>query len=129
MKHFTANGGNIVKEQKYSTGDKDFKGAAHLDQGREARCHLRSRLLRRGLAHRASRRKQLGIKAPLLGGDGWVGDSLLKVAGNALDGSFLLLPLQRRGQEPGGAGLREKVSRQNTARCPTTWRRSATTAR
>ncbi len=25
---------------------------------------------------------------PLLGGDGWVGDSLLKVAGNSLDGSF-----------------------------------------
>ncbi len=25
---------------------------------------------------------------PLLGGDGWVGDSLLKVAGNTLDGSF-----------------------------------------
>ena len=28
------------------------------------------------------------VKAPLLGGDGWVGDSLLKVAGNALDGSY-----------------------------------------
>ena len=28
------------------------------------------------------------LKVPLLGGDGWVGDSLLKVAGNSLDGSF-----------------------------------------
>src|SRR5688572_6305255 len=25
VKHFTANGGTVVKEQKYSTGDKDFK--------------------------------------------------------------------------------------------------------
>jgi len=32
--------------------------------------------------------RQFGIKAPLLGGDGWVGESLLKVAGNALDGCF-----------------------------------------
>jgi branched-chain amino acid transport system substrate-binding protein len=31
----------------------------------------------------------LGLNVPLLGGDGWVGDSLIKVAGNALDGSFL----------------------------------------
>jgi len=36
----------------------------------------------------AKQAKLLGIKAPLLGGDGWVGDSLLKVAGSSLDGSF-----------------------------------------
>jgi branched-chain amino acid transport system substrate-binding protein len=36
----------------------------------------------------ARQARQFGIKAPLLGGDGWVGESLLKVAGNALDGSF-----------------------------------------
>jgi branched-chain amino acid transport system substrate-binding protein len=84
---FTASGGTVVKSLDYSTGDKDFRAqltdikAAHPDAifvpgyygevaliGREAR--------------------QLGIKAPLLGGDGWVGESLLKVAGHALDGSF-----------------------------------------
>src|SRR5690606_22840394 len=36
----------------------------------------------------AKQARLLGIKVPLLGGDGWVGDSLLKVAGNSLDGSF-----------------------------------------
>ncbi|MEI6493577.1 MAG: ABC transporter substrate-binding protein, partial [Verrucomicrobiota bacterium] len=36
----------------------------------------------------AKQAKLLGIKVPLLGGDGWVGDSLLKVAGKSLDGSF-----------------------------------------
>jgi len=87
IKGFTANGGEIVKEQKYSTGDKDFKAqltsikAAHPEAifvpGYYAEVSLIARQAR-----------QLGIKVPLLGGDGWVGDSLLKVAGNALDGSF-----------------------------------------
>jgi len=87
VKGFTAAGGEIVKEQKYSTGDKDFKPqltsikAAKPDAifipgyyGEVALIGKQARLL--------------GIKVPLMGGDGWVGDSLLKVAGNSLDGSF-----------------------------------------
>ena len=84
---FTAGGGTIVKTQEYSTRDKDFRAqitsikAAHPDAifvpGYYAEVALIARQVR-----------QFGIKAPMLGGDGWVGDSLLKVAGNALDGSF-----------------------------------------
>ncbi len=87
MKHLAANGGTIVKEQKYSTGDKDFK--AQLTSIKAARPDA---IFVPGyygeVALIARQAKQLGIKVPLLGGDGWVGDSLLKVAGNALDGSF-----------------------------------------
>ena len=42
----------------------------------------------------------LGIKAPLLGGDGWVGDSLLKVAGSSLDGSFFSCHFSADDQSP-----------------------------
>jgi branched-chain amino acid transport system substrate-binding protein len=86
-KGLTEGGGQIVKDQKYSTGDKDFKPqltsikATHPDAifipgyyGEVALIGKQARLL--------------GIKVPLLGGDGWVGDSLLKVGGNSLDGSF-----------------------------------------
>ncbi|MGA3172208.1 MAG: ABC transporter substrate-binding protein [Chthoniobacteraceae bacterium] len=86
-KAFTAGGGTIVKDQEYSTGDRDFRAqitsikAAHPDAifipGYYAEVALIARQAR-----------QFGIKAPLLGGDGWVGESLLKVAGHALDGSF-----------------------------------------
>jgi len=80
-------GGSIVKESSYSTGDKDFKPqltsikAAKPDAIFVPGYYAEVALI-------AKQAKLLGIKAPLLGGDGWVGDSLLKVAGNSLDGSF-----------------------------------------
>jgi len=84
---FTAAGGTIVKSTDYSTGDKDFRAqltsikVTHPDAifipGYYAEVALIARQAR-----------QFGIKVPLLGGDGWVGESLLKVAGNALDGCF-----------------------------------------
>jgi branched-chain amino acid transport system substrate-binding protein len=87
VKHFTANGGTITKEQKYSTGDKDFKAQlTSLKGGKPDAIFVPGYYGEVALLARQA--KQLGIKAPLLGGDGWVGDSLLKVAGNALDGSF-----------------------------------------
>jgi branched-chain amino acid transport system substrate-binding protein len=87
VKSFTANGGTIVKEQKYSSGDKDFK--AQLTSIKAAKPEA---IFVPGyygeVALIAKQAKLLGIKVPLLGGDGWVGDSLLKVAGKSLDGSF-----------------------------------------
>jgi len=99
MKGFSAGGGQIVKEQKYSTGDKDFKPqltsikVTHPDAifipgyyGEVALIGKQARLL--------------GIKVPLLGGDGWVGDSLLKVGGNSLDGSFFSCHFSADAQNP-----------------------------
>jgi len=84
---FTGAGGSIVKVQEYSTGDKDFRAqltsikASHPDAIFVPGYYGEVALI-------ARQARQLGIKAPLLGGDGWVGESLLKVAGHALDGSF-----------------------------------------
>ena len=87
VKHFTANGGAITKEQKYSTGDKDFKGQlTSIKASKPDAIFVPGYYGEVSLIARQA--KQLGIKQPLLGGDGWVGDSLLKVAGSALDGSF-----------------------------------------
>src|SRR5687768_3543322 len=87
VKHFTANGGTIVKDQKYSTGDKDFKGQlTSIKASKPDAIFLPGYYGEVALIARQA--KLLGIKVPLLGGDGWVGDSLLKVAGNTLDGSF-----------------------------------------
>jgi branched-chain amino acid transport system substrate-binding protein len=87
QKSFTASGGTIVKAQEYSTGDKDFRAqltsikASHPEAIFVPGYYGEVALI-------ARQARQFGIKAPLLGGDGWVGESLLKVAGNALDGSF-----------------------------------------
>ncbi|MEI6071504.1 MAG: ABC transporter substrate-binding protein [Verrucomicrobiae bacterium] len=87
IRDFQAGGGEIVREQKFSTGDKDFKPqltsikAARPDAVFVPGYYAEVSLI-------AKQARLLGIKVPLLGGDGWVGDSLLKVAGKALDGSF-----------------------------------------
>jgi branched-chain amino acid transport system substrate-binding protein len=87
-KHYSANGGTIVKEQNYSSGDKDFKAQlTSLKADAPDAIFIPGYYAEVSLI--AKQAKLLGITVPLLGGDGWVGDSLLKVAGNALDGSFL----------------------------------------
>jgi len=86
-KHFKENGGEIVKEQKYSSGDKDFKPQlTSLKAAKPEAIFVPGYYAEVALI--AKQARLLGIKVPLLGGDGWVGDSLLKVAGNTLDGSF-----------------------------------------
>jgi len=88
VKHFKANGGEIVREQKYSSGDKDFKPQlTSLKASRPDAIFVPGYYAEVALIARQAR--LLGLKIPLLGGDGWVGDSLLKVAGRSLDGSFL----------------------------------------
>jgi len=85
-KGFTAGGGQIVKEQKYSTGDKDFKPQlTSIKATKPDAIFIPGYYAEVALIGKQAR--LLGIKVPLLGGDGWVGDSLLKVAGNSLDGS------------------------------------------
>ena len=87
VKHLTANGGEVVKEQKYSTGDKDFKAQlTSIKAAKPDAIFVPGYYAEVALVGKQAR--LLGIKAPLLGGDGWVGDSLLKVAGNSLDGSY-----------------------------------------
>lgn len=88
VKHFTANGGQIVREQKYSSGDKEFRAQlTSLKASNPDAIFVPGYYAEVALIARQAR--LLGIRVPLLGGDGWVGDSLLKVAGNALDGSFI----------------------------------------
>lgn len=87
VKDILANGGEIVREQKFSSGDKDFK-----PQLTSIKASQPDAIFVPGyyaeVALIAKQARLLGIKVPLLGGDGWVGDSLLKVAGKTLDGSF-----------------------------------------
>lgn len=84
---FKANGGEIVREQKYSSGDKDFKPQlTSLKAAKPEAIFVPGYYAEVALI--AKQARLLGIKVPLLGGDGWVGDSLLKVAGKSLDGSY-----------------------------------------
>ena len=87
VKYFTSAGGQIVKEQKFSSGDRDFRAQlTSLKASQPDAIFVPGYYAEVALI--AKQARLLGIKAPLLGGDGWVGDSLLKVAGHSLDGCY-----------------------------------------
>jgi branched-chain amino acid transport system substrate-binding protein len=85
--YLAKNGGTIVKEQSYSSGEKDF-GA----QLKDLKAGVPDVIIITGYyaeaALIAKQARQLGIKAVLVGGDGWDGDSLIAVGGKALEGSY-----------------------------------------
>ena len=85
--YLAKNGGNIVKEQSYSSGDKDFR--AQLTDIKSANPDV---IIITGYYPEASliakQARQFGIKATLVGGDGWDGSSLIPVGGKAIEGAY-----------------------------------------
>ncbi len=84
---FAADGGTIVLEQKFSSGDKDFKAQltaikAASPEGIFAPCYYTEA----GLI--CVQARQLGITAPIFGGDGWEAPELIQIGGAAMEGTF-----------------------------------------
>jgi branched-chain amino acid transport system substrate-binding protein len=85
--YFSKNGGTIVGEQTYGSGDKDFKAQLTAIKGFGPDAIFASGYYNEtGLIARQSH--ELGLTVPLLGGDGWDSPSLVEVAGKAIEGSF-----------------------------------------
>jgi branched-chain amino acid transport system substrate-binding protein len=85
---FGATGGQIVVEQKFSGGDKDFKAqlTAIKAAGAEA-IFVPGYYNEAGLI--VAQARQLGINVPLFGGDGWEAPELIQIAGGqALENTF-----------------------------------------
>lgn len=84
---FTANGGEIVTEKNFAEGDKDFRAqltavkAAGVDAIYVPGYYTEAALIVR-------QARDLGITVPILGGDGWEDEQLLKTGGEALNGCF-----------------------------------------
>ena len=84
---FTTSSGQIVAEQKYSGGDKDFN--AQLTAIKAANpdgIFVPGYYTEVGLI--ALQAKQLGINVPIFGGDGWESSSLVSIGGPALEGDY-----------------------------------------
>src|ERR1700736_895828 len=85
--YLVKNGATIVKEQSYSSGDKDFR--AQLTDLKSANPDV---IIMTGYYPEASliakQARQFGIKATLVGGDGWDGTSLISVGGKAIEGAY-----------------------------------------
>jgi len=87
MKHFTALGGQVLDPVSYSSGDSDFK--AILTQVRSQKPDA---VFATGYYPEAAiivrQARELGMKMPFLGGDGWVGDAL-KNGREALNNTYI----------------------------------------
>src|SRR4029079_3474913 len=87
VKHFTALGGTVLDPVSYSSGDSDFK--AILTQVRSQKPDA---VFATGYYPEAAiivrQARELGMKMPILGGDGWVGDAL-KNGREALNNTFI----------------------------------------
>ena len=87
VQKFKEMGGEIVSEQTFQTGDSDFK--AQLTQIRAKNpeaIFIPAYYTEVGLIARQAR--QLGIKAILLGGDGWDSPKLTEIGQGAIDGGY-----------------------------------------
>jgi branched-chain amino acid transport system substrate-binding protein len=84
---FTKLGGRIVARQSYSEGDSDFR--AQLTAIRASSPDI---VFVPGyyteVGQIAIQSRDLGMKQPLVGGDGWESPKLVEIGGVALDGSF-----------------------------------------
>jgi len=84
---FTQRGGQIIAEQSYSSGDQDFRAQLTALKAKNPEAiYLPGYYTEAGLIARQAR--ELGIKAPLLGGDGWESDQLIGIGGTALEGCY-----------------------------------------
>ncbi|MBF0315739.1 MAG: ABC transporter substrate-binding protein [Oligoflexia bacterium] len=86
-KTLTELGGTVIADEKYASGDSDFK--AQLTSLREKHpdfIFIPGYYTEVGLIARQAR--ELGISSMLLGGDGWDSPKLIEIGGTALDGSY-----------------------------------------
>jgi branched-chain amino acid transport system substrate-binding protein len=86
--NFTKLGGQIITEQSYTQGDRDYKG-----QLTTIRAVNPDAIFIPGYYGEvgviAKQAKELEIKAPLLGTDGWDAPQLFQLGGDALNGSYM----------------------------------------
>lgn len=84
---FTALGGEIVAEQKYAEGDKDFR--AQLTAVRSAKPDV---IAATGFYSEAAliciQARSLGLNIPIIGGDGWEAPQLTELGGKAVEGTY-----------------------------------------
>lgn len=87
IKTFEKLGGTVVADEKFVSGDVDFKAQLTSIKGKAPEfIFIPAYYTEVGLIARQAREQ--GIKAPLMGGDGWDSDKLTEIGGEAVVGSY-----------------------------------------
>jgi branched-chain amino acid transport system substrate-binding protein len=87
-KSFTKLGGQVISKQSYTQGDRDYKGQlTSIRSFNPDVIYIPGYYGEVGVI--AKQAQQLGIKVPLLGGDGWDATQLWELGGSALNGDYI----------------------------------------
>lgn len=87
IQKFKSLGGEIIADEKYQSGDVDFKAQlTSLKEKTPEFIFVPGYYTEVGLIARQA--KELGLKQPLLGGDGWDSPKLAEIGGDAINGSY-----------------------------------------
>ena len=84
---FLANGGKIVGKQSYAQGDSDFRSQLTTLKAANPEMIFVPGYYNE-IGQIAIQARDLGMKQPLAGGDGWESPKLFEIGGKALDGCF-----------------------------------------
>jgi branched-chain amino acid transport system substrate-binding protein len=87
LTRFKELGGTIVDDQSYKAGDQDFKAQLTAMKGKKPEgIYVPGYYTDVALIARQAR--ELGLRQPLMGGDGWDSARLFEIGGKALDGCY-----------------------------------------
>jgi branched-chain amino acid transport system substrate-binding protein len=96
---FTALGGEIVAEQRFTEGDKDFR--AQLTAIRAAKPDV---IAATGFYSEAAlicvQARSLGLEVPIIGGDGWEAPQLVTLGGKSVEGTYYCTYFSADNQAP-----------------------------
>jgi branched-chain amino acid transport system substrate-binding protein len=96
---FTKGGGEIVVDQTYSSGDVDFNSQLTSIRSKKPEAiFIPGYYTEVGLI--AKQARKLGIKVPLLGGDGWDSTKLYEIGGKALNNGYFSNHYSKDDQSP-----------------------------
>lgn len=104
---FTADGGDVVLEQKYNEGDKDFRAqltairAAGVEGVFVPAYYAEAALI-------CKQAKDLGLAVPLFGADGWESPELVAIGGEAVNGSYFATHYSPDNQSPAVVAFNER---------------------
>jgi branched-chain amino acid transport system substrate-binding protein len=96
---FVSAGGEVAAEAKYTSGDKDFSAQlTSIKAANPEALFVPGYYTEVGLIARQAR--ELGIKVPLFGGDGWESSELLTIGGSAIEGDYFSTHYSPQVQDP-----------------------------
>jgi branched-chain amino acid transport system substrate-binding protein len=97
--YFGANGGQLLEDLSFSTGDTDFRAQlSKLKTVRPEVVFLPAYYPEVSLILREAR--LLGVTAPFVGGEGWDSPALVQIAGKSADGSYYANHFSSRDPDP-----------------------------